>query len=123
MILTHLLTQTTDRASWKGNLTQRFSHKVCSGHWFVPGSEFQYKSLSCGGSTLCFLDVANSRKWTEMKKYSVFGFGGVGSLFFGLVSPPKTLHQEKGRLLSLKESFQGLSFCPQHSSVIIEFLN
>lgn len=39
-----------------------FSHEISSRLWFVPALEFQYKSLSCGGSTLSFLDAATAGK-------------------------------------------------------------
>ena len=39
-----------------------FSHEISSGLWFVPALEFQHKSLSCGGSTLSFLDAATAGK-------------------------------------------------------------
>lgn len=68
----------------------------------MPGLEFQYKSLSCGGSTLSFLDVADSRKWTEMKKYSVFVLGDF--FWFGYSTEKLALKKRRRRrLLSLKE--------------------
>lgn len=64
---------------------------------------------------LClFLDVANARKQTEMRKYSVFGAGCFVFFFFVFpsfcfTSPLKSLHQENEACCVSEESLQRLS--------------
>lgn len=81
----------------------------------MPGLEFQYKSLSCGGSTLSFLDVVDSRKWTEMKKYSVFVLGDF--FWFGYST---CIKKKKKKKVAFSQRVRKVF--TQNGSVITEFL-
>lgn len=103
MVLNHLLTQTLGRGSWEREPHRtRLPTKPPPGCGWRPAwiSSEEGESLSCGGFTVSFLDVANSRKWTKMKKYRIFFL--FLALFCFSIEELASKKKKKWRLLCLK---------------------